>query len=195
MTFSLQWIRASTAVGGRAKATSQCWPESEETKVPIHAFGDLIWSYNWHTGTSSPSRESWSDPARSYPKKCSWDKIVSGIADLLWKFMPNLSTQLAPLYKVLGKNIKWTWSPTQDWAFIGSKKLLTSSRLLIYFNSELPLMLACDASVNGIGAVLEKEGLSCVFLSQTLLLVSLRTSFLANHRPQTNSQWTQAYLA
>ena len=76
--------------------------------------------------------------------------------------------------------------------YASSKKLLTSSRLLVHYNSKLPLTLACDASAYGIGAVLahklpdgserpigytsrtlnksernysqlEKEGLACVF--------------------------------
>ena len=87
----------------------------------------------------------------------------------------------------------WKWSSEQDKAFEKSKELLTSSRLLVHFNPKLPLLLACDASAYGIGAVLahkisdgsekpigyasltlnsteqnysqlEKEGLSCIFV-------------------------------
>ena len=39
-------------------------------------------------------------------------------------------------------------------AFQESKELLTSSQLLVYFNPKLPLLLACDASVYGVGVVL-----------------------------------------
>ena len=35
-----------------------------------------------------------------------------------------------------------------------SKELLTSADLLILFDPDLPLVLACDASANGIGTVL-----------------------------------------
>ena len=42
----------------------------------------------------------------------------------------------------------------KDRAFNESKELLTSSQFLVHFNSDLPLLLACDASVYGIGAVL-----------------------------------------
>ena len=79
-------------------------------------------------------------------------------------------------------------------AFQASKDLLTSSKLLVHFNPgpQLPLLLACDVSAYGIGAVLahrmpdgseqpigyvsrtlnsaernysqlEKEGLLCIF--------------------------------
>lgn len=62
--------------------------------------------------------------------------------------------QLAPLYKLLSKNVKWSWSTAQDKAFRESKKLLTSSKLVIHFDPKLPLLLSCDASAYGIGAVL-----------------------------------------
>ena len=70
------------------------------------------------------------------------------------KFLPNLSTRLAPLYKLLSKKESWQWMSAQENAFNKSKELLTSSQLLVHFNSRLPLLLACDASAFGIGTVL-----------------------------------------
>ena len=119
-------------------------------------------------------------------------KSYLGLLSYYGKFLPNLSTLLAPLYKLLGKDVPWEWSSEQEQAFQASKELLTSSKLLVHFNPQLPLLLACDASAYGIGAVLahkmpdgseqpigyvsrtlnsaernysqlEKEGLSCVF--------------------------------
>ena len=95
-------------------------------------------------------------------------------------------------YRNCYKDSKWQWEDEQQNAFNKSKELLTSSNLLIHFNSNLPILLACDASNYGIGAVLahripdssehpiayasrsltqpernysqlEKEGLSCIF--------------------------------
>ena len=108
------------------------------------------------------------------------------------KFLPNLATQLAPLYQLLRKEHPWMWGQQQKKSFQTSKKLLTSSRLLVHFNPYMELILACDASAYGIGALLahkmpdgtekpvgyashtltkaeknysqlEKEGLSCIF--------------------------------
>lgn len=119
-------------------------------------------------------------------------KSYLGLLSYYGKFLPNLSTLLAPLYKLLGKDVRWEWSSEQEQAFQASKELLTSSKLLVHFNPQLPLLLACDASAYGIGAVLahkmpdgseqpigyvsrtlnsaernysqlEKEGLSCVY--------------------------------
>ena len=103
-----------------------------------------------------------------------------------------MSTALAPLYRLLQKESKWQWNSEQENSFKASKELLTSSQLLVHFNPQLKVILACDASAYGVGAVLahqmpdgsekpvayasrslsksernysqlEKEGLACVF--------------------------------
>ena len=81
-------------------------------------------------------------------------KSYLGLLSYYGKFLPNLSTLLAPLRQLLGKDVLWKWSSEQESAFQASKELLTSSRLLVHFNPQFPLLLACDASTNGIGAVL-----------------------------------------
>ena len=70
------------------------------------------------------------------------------------RFLPNMSTVLSPLYKLLQKSTKWQWTTEQNKAFSASKELLTSSRLLVHFDPKLSLTLACDASAYGLGAVL-----------------------------------------
>ena len=88
--------------------------------------------------------------------------------------------------------MSWEWSSEQEQAFQASKELLTSSKLLVHFNPQFHLLLACDAFTYGIGIILahrmhdgteqpighvsrtlnsaernysqlEKEGLSCSF--------------------------------
>ena len=126
------------------------------------------------------------------PRNVTELKSYLGLLSYYGKFLPNLSTHLAPLYHLLGKDVPWTWSTAQKKAFQQSKQLLTSSKLLVHFNPELPITLACDASAYGVGAVLahkmpdgteqpigyasrtlnkaernyaqlEKEGLACIF--------------------------------
>ncbi len=65
-----------------------------------------------------------------------------------------MAAVLAPLYNLLRKDVRWKWSEPESEAFLASKKLLTSSDLLVHFNPELDLLLMCDASSYGIGAVL-----------------------------------------
>ena len=81
-------------------------------------------------------------------------KSYLGLLTYYNKFMPNLSTVLAPLYLLLKSDVKWKWSKDQEKAFQKSKELLLSSDLLIHFDPSLPIVLACDASQYGIGAVL-----------------------------------------
>ena len=119
-------------------------------------------------------------------------KAYLGLLTYYGKFLPNLSSTLAPLYRLLQKDYPWRWTEEEEQVFVASKKLLTSSNLLVHFDSKLELILTCDASAYGIGAVLahrmpdgsekpvgyasrslskaeqnysqlEKEGLACVF--------------------------------
>lgn len=70
------------------------------------------------------------------------------------KFLPNLSTTLSPLYVLLNKKQKWEWSTAQAKAFQIAKEALQGDALLVHFDTKKPLVLACDASQYGIGAVL-----------------------------------------
>lgn len=119
-------------------------------------------------------------------------KAYLGLISYYGKFLPNLSTHLAPLYQLLNKDVSWQWSKDQEESFQKSKKLLLSAKVLTHYNPQLPIVLACDASAYGIGAVLahrmsdgtdrpiayasrtlnssernysqiEKEGLACIF--------------------------------
>ena len=64
---------------------------------------------------------------------------------------------LAPLHALLQKGATWKWSEDEDKAFQESKRLLTSSRVLVHYNTKLPLLLACDVSPLGLGAVLSNR--------------------------------------
>ena len=70
------------------------------------------------------------------------------------RFLPNLSTLLEPLHSLLRKETIWGWGPKQDEAFQKSKRLLKSSNLLVHFDPTKELILSCDASSYGVGAVL-----------------------------------------
>ena len=70
------------------------------------------------------------------------------------KFLPNLSTHLAPLYGLLQKNSRWMWGPVQKKAFQNAKSMLTSSKVLTHYDTTKPLIPSCDASPYGVGAVM-----------------------------------------
>ena len=115
-----------------------------------------------------------------------------GLLTYYAKFLPNLSTTLAPLHALLRKGSAWKWEADEQAAFDQAKKLLLSSRVLAHYDPTREIVVSCDASQYGIGAVLahrmddgaekpiafasrtlapaerkyaqiEKEGLACVF--------------------------------
>ena len=77
-----------------------------------------------------------------------------GLLNYYGKFLPNLSSVLAPLYTLLQKGSSWKWEKEQKNAFFKAKQMLTSAKVLILFDPKKELLLACDASPYGIGAVL-----------------------------------------
>ena len=77
-----------------------------------------------------------------------------GVVSYYSKFLPNPSTMLAPLYRLLQKQTKWIWEAEQDKAFHEAKTHLTSECLLIHYDPQKELVLSCDASPYGVGAVL-----------------------------------------
>ena len=77
-----------------------------------------------------------------------------GLVNYYSKFLPQLASTLAPLHRLLQKNTQWRWGNAEMEAFNKAKEELASPRLLTHFNPRRPLLLSCDASPYGIGAVL-----------------------------------------
>ena len=88
------------------------------------------------------------------PTDVSQLKSFLGLINYYGKFLPNLSSVLAPMYRLLQKESTWIWSDEQQKSFNMVKSLLTSDRLLVHYDPSKKLILACDASPYGVGAVL-----------------------------------------
>lgn len=88
------------------------------------------------------------------PTNVSQLKSFLGSLNYYGKFLPNLSSTLAPLYRLLQQQTRWCWEKAQQEAFQKAKASLTSESLLVHYDPDKELILACHASPYGIGAVL-----------------------------------------
>ena len=78
-----------------------------------------------------------------------------GLVNYYGRFVPQQSTVLAPLYRLLKEQTTWKWSKAEQDSFNKCKELLTSDKVLVHYDQDLPLTLACDASAYRIGAVIQ----------------------------------------
>ena len=101
--------------------------------------------------TKEKARASAKAPA---PQDVTQLRAFLGLVNYYGKFLRLLSSQLAPLYRLLGKNTKWCWGKEQRHAFQTAKSQLTSSCLLVHFDPQKEVILSCDTSPYGVGAVL-----------------------------------------
>ena len=88
------------------------------------------------------------------PSSLSKLKSFLGLVNYYAKLLPDSATILAPLYKLLRNSEPWQWDKEQQVAFKKIKEMLIAPNLLIHFDENKPLMLSCDASPYGVGAVL-----------------------------------------
>ena len=107
------------------------------------------------------------------PTNVSQLKSFLGLLNYYGQFLPDLATLLAPLYELLQSTRRWSWDKSQSRAFELAKKALTTSSLLTHFDPKKPVLLSCDASPYGVGAVLShcmKDGSEqpIAFASRTL---------------------------
>ena len=70
------------------------------------------------------------------------------------KFIPDMSTLVHPLNRLLMFDTPWAWTETCQVAFKKLKEFLLNSPLLAHYDPNKPVRLAVDASSYGLGAVL-----------------------------------------
>ena len=89
------------------------------------------------------------------PKTTSELRSFLGLMNYYGKFISNLSTLMAPLHWLLQKHAKWDWGRAQENAFRKAKGVISSSsQILVHFQPDKDLVVICDASPYGVGAVL-----------------------------------------
>lgn len=107
------------------------------------------------------------------PKDVKALRSILGSINYYQRLLPNLSTLLAPLYRLLQKGVPWEWSGECRRALTQVRRLLAGDTVLKRYEPEAPLKLVTDSSEVGVGAVLiqpDGEGLErpVMYASRTL---------------------------
>lgn len=76
--------------------------------------------------------------------------------------------------QLLKRDVEFVWQTAQQIAFDRLKELCTHPPVLKYFDPTKPVVIFCDASSNGLGAVLLQDDQPIAFSSRSLADVEMR---------------------
>lgn len=118
------------------------------------------------------------EAVKEYPKPVNVKQLQSflGLANYYRKFIKDFSKIASPLHKLLNKNSKFDWDEKCKNAFENLKLVLTSPPVLAYPQFDKMFTITCDASLDGLGAVLEQDGHVISYASRSLLPAEKRWS-------------------
>ncbi|XP_063545731.1 uncharacterized protein K02A2.6-like [Cydia strobilella] len=77
-----------------------------------------------------------------------------GLVNFYERFYRAKADILEPLHQLLKKNMSWKWGEIEEDAFKKAKQLLTSDLTLVQFDKNKEVILTCDASEYGVGALI-----------------------------------------
>ncbi|XP_053605087.1 uncharacterized protein K02A2.6-like [Plodia interpunctella] len=80
-----------------------------------------------------------------------------GLYNFYERFIRNKATLLEPLHRLLDSNNPWKWTTEQQSAFDTAKNQITFDLTLVHYDLNKPLILTCDSSEYGVGAVLSHK--------------------------------------
>ncbi|CAK1587556.1 unnamed protein product [Parnassius mnemosyne] len=80
-----------------------------------------------------------------------------GLYNFYERFIPHKATIFEPLHRLLDSSQTWTWSEREQSSFDMAKSLLAFDLTLVHYDVNKPVVLTCDSSEYGVGAVLSHE--------------------------------------
>ena len=112
----------------------------------------------------------------SPPKNETDLKSFLGMVNYLGRYTPALAELRPPLDRLYKKDTVWRWDPEHQRAFDGIKSVISSLPVLAYFDAKAEHTIQCDASKQGLGAVLLQDGQPVMYISRTLTETEQRYS-------------------
>ena len=115
------------------------------------------------------------------PRDATEVKQFIGLASYYRRYVHHSADIARPLHRLKHKDTTYCWSEECEQAFRNLKTKLTEAPILAYprFDKEAsPLVLQTDASLTGLGAVLEQDGQVIAYASRTLSMSEVNYSVI-----------------
>ena len=103
-------------------------------------------------------------------------KSFLGMVNYLGRYTPALAELRPSLDRLYKKDTVWRWDPEHQRAFEGIKSVISLLPVLAYFDAKSEHTIQCDASKQGLGAVLLQQGKPVMYISRTLTETEQRYS-------------------
>ena len=135
--------------------TRGIWTKGQQREMQISAELGWVLGPCHHCRRTTPvTKESASYGRLSSPQNVGQLRSFLGMVQDYARFLPDLTTHLAPLHRLVQKDEHWIWDKEQECAFRTVREMLFQDRVFTHFNPDLPVVVACDSSSYGLDAVL-----------------------------------------
>eukprot|EP00731_Ephydatia_muelleri_P001652 Em0001g1652a len=117
-----------------------------------------------------------------------------GIASCYRKFIKGFAHIAVPLHALTEKLKPWEWTGLCDEAFAQLKTKLSSPPILSFPQFNMQFTVDCDASLEGLGAVLSQENDRCVVAYASRVLTKQERQYCATRREMLALIWAIQYF-
>lgn len=96
---------------------------------------------------------------REFPVPKSKEEVLRflGMIKYLARFLPELSSRSYHLRSLLKKDVHFLWIEAHEKEFEDLKNLVSQEPILQYYDPNLPIKISADASMRGLGAILQQQ--------------------------------------